>query len=81
VIGGLGEAVETGFVVDPGRVSTDGVGMEGVVGMRLGGMCLDVVAGLDILVAGSGILGVAVVLEALLVSIVVVGDRLPSLAD
>ena len=83
---GLGEAVETGFVVDPGRVSTDGVGMEGVVGMRLGGMrlggmCLDVVAGLDILVAGSGILGVAMVLEALLVWIVVVDDRLPSLAD
>ena len=73
-------------MVDPGRVSTDGVGMEGVVGMRLGGMrlggmCLDVVAGLDILVAGSGILGVAMVLGALLVWIVVVGDRLPSLAD
>ena len=60
---------------------TDGVGMEGVVGMRLGGVLLDVVAGLDIWVAGFGILAVAVVLGALLVWIVVVDDRLPSLAE
>jgi hypothetical protein len=41
-LGDLERAVETDFVVDPGRASTAGVGMEGVIGMGLCVGSLDV---------------------------------------
>ena len=80
VCGVLGRVVETDFVVGPGRVSTAGVGVGGVVGMGLVAAALDVVADLDILFVGSGILVIAKMLGVLLVWTVVFGDKRLSLA-
>ena len=79
--GVLGRVVETDFVVGPGRVSTAGVVGGGVVGMGLVAAALDVVADLDILFVGSGILVIARMLGVLFVWTVVFGDKRLSLAD